>query len=422
MTTEPLTLEGLDIISPDHYARNGYPHAEWAFLRRHAPVYWYDRPNAQPFWAITTHEDIVALSKQPRVFLNAPRLAVFTTEYGAPTEEQLPFRHLLNMDPPDHGRYRGLVSRHFTPRAVRTLEPHIEKITAPILNAVAGRVLDDMAATEECDFVIDVAAKLPLAVIAELLGVPREDWQLLFRWTNETVGSADPEFQQGGSTRETVERARFELFQYFTSLVARRRADPGDDLVSTVATADLDGQPLPTLELLSYFFLLVVAGNETTRNAISGGLLAFIQHPEEWQKLRRDPALVGPAVEEIVRWTSPVIQFCRTAAEDVEVRGRRIRAGQSLCLFYPSANRDEAVFDEPSRFAIDRAPNPHLGFGIGEHFCLGAHLARLELEVMFRQLARRLEHAELAGPVERLRSSFVGGIKHMPLRYRMRAG
>ena len=260
----------------------------------------------------------------------------------------------------------------------------------------------------------------PLAVIAELLGVPREDWEKLFQWTNETIGSADPEFQQGSSALETVDRARLALFQYFTELVEQRRKQPKDDLTSFVASAQIDGKPLPTFELLSYFFLLVVAGNETTRNATTGGLGAFIDHPDQWQRLKQEPSLLRTAVEEIVRWTSPVIQFARTAAEDTEVRGQKIPAGQSLCLFYPSANRDEEIFDEPFKFDIGRNPNPHLAFGIGEHFCLGANLARLELEVIFRQLLARLQRVELAGPIERLRSSFVGGIKHMPIRYKMR--
>jgi cytochrome P450 len=280
--------------------------------------------------------------------------------------------------------------------------------------------MDGAAETSKCDFVTDLSAKVPLAVIAELLGVPREDWDKLFQWTNETIGSADPEFQQGTSALETVDRARLALFQYFTELVEKRRKEPKDDLTSFVAGTQIDGKPLPTFELLSYFFLLVVAGNETTRNATTGGLLAFIENPEQWERLRRDPSLLRPAVEEIVRWTSPVIQFARTASEDTEIRGQKIRAGESLCLFYPSGNRDEEIFDQPFKFDIGRNPNPHLAFGIGEHFCLGANLARLELAVIFSQLAQRLERVELAGPVERLRSSFVGGIKHMPIHYKMR--
>jgi cytochrome P450 len=241
----------------------------------------------------------------------------------------------------------------------------------------------------------------------------------MFRWTNQTIGSTDPEFREGRSATETVREGRNALFRYFFELAGKRRAEPRDDIVSVLANAKLGGQPLPPLELLSYYFLLVVAGNETTRNALSGGLLALLENPGELEKLRRRPELAESAVEEIVRWTSPVIQFCRTATEDVELRGKKIRAGQNLCLFYPSANRDEEVFPDPFAFRVDRKPNPHLAFGIGEHFCLGANLARLELRVAFRHLARRLRHVELAGPVERLRSSFVGGIKRVPIRYEL---
>ena len=267
----------------------------------------------------------------------------------------------------------------------------------------------------------DFTAPLTLAVLADMLGVPAEDWRLMFRWTNQLVGSSDPEFQAEGETpMETVHKARDGLFRYFMKLAEERRAEPRDDIVSVLAAAEIEDSPIPALELLSYFLLLVVAGNETTRNAATGGLLALIENPAELEKLRRDPGLVDSAVEEIVRWTAPVIQFCRTPVEDVELRGNKIRKGDSLCLFYPSANRDEDFFEDPDVFRIDRQPNPHLGFGLGEHFCLGASLARLELRVIFRELAQRLEEVELAGSYERMRSSFLGGVKRMPIRYRLR--
>jgi cholest-4-en-3-one 26-monooxygenase len=412
-----LTLDTLDIVSPDHYAQHGYPHREWAYLRKHAPVYWYDRPNVRPFWAITRHADIIAVSRQPKLFVNAPRLLIVPRDLEIEGGENL-FRHLLNMDPPDHGAYRDLVNRRFTPRAVRRLEAEVA--------AIAGQVMDEVAAnfkngdeTLECDFVVDVASKIPLDVIAALLGVPREDRPQLFKWTNETIGSADPEFQAGASAQQTLERAREALFTYFSRLVEARRTEPRDDLTSVLAHCELDGRPLPLFEMMSYFLLLVVAGNETTRNATSGALRAFIENPDQWCKLRQSPALLKPAVEEIVRWTSPVIQFARTATQDSELRGCKIKAGDSLALFYPSANRDEEVFEDPFRFDITRDPNPHLAFGIGEHFCLGANLARLELEGIFRELIRRVEYAEMAGPVVRLRSGFVGGIKHMPVRLKL---
>ena len=406
------SLDELDVIGPDHYAEHGYPHEAWKRLRRESPIHWFDLPGGVGFWAVTKRADIVRISKQPERFLNGPRLAIF--EEGAPVEgERTLARHLLNMDPPEHAAYRKPASGWFTPRAIKRRREEVERITREQLDAMAG---DGEERTG--DFVADLAAPVTLAVLADMLGVPREDWRLMFRWTNQIAGASDPEY--GGDPQTSVEGARTGLFEYFTDLSARRRKDPRDDMVSVLSNAEVDGKPIPTFELLSYFLLLVVAGNETTRNAASGGLLALIRHPDEMAKLRARPEKVDVAVEEIVRWTTPVIQFCRTPVEDVELRGRKIRAGESLCLFYPSANRDEEVFDDPDVFRVDRSPNPHLAFGIGEHFCLGANLARLELRVIFRALAERLLEVELAGPVERMRSSFLGGVKRMPIRYRLR--
>ena len=417
--TESLSLDTLEIVDGAHYAKNGYPHREWTYLRKHAPVYWYDRPNVDAFWVITKHADIIEVARQPKQFLNAPRLLVSTKDQYIEGGDMM-FRHLLNMDPPEHARYRDLVNRRFTPRAVRALESEVQEI--------ATQVMDDLARTHrngggmvECDFVTDVSMKVPLDVIAVLIGVPKEDRAQLFQWTNEAIGSGDPEFQQGATPAETLERARVGLFNYFTNLVEERRKNPKDDLTSVLAAASMEGQQLPMFELLSYFLLLVVAGNETTRNATSGGLQAFIDNPDQWRMLQNNPALLRGAVEETVRWVTPVIQFARTAVEDYELHGQKIRAGDSMALYYPSANRDEDVFPEPFKFDITRDPNPHIAFGIGEHFCLGANLARLELEVIFRELMKRIEYAESTGPLERLRSSFVGGIKHMPVRLKLRA-
>jgi cholest-4-en-3-one 26-monooxygenase len=396
-----------DPISSALYEKDGYPFAAWAWLRRHDPVAWIEEPGYDPFWAITRHADLIELSKQPEIWQNGPRLAVFSNQVPPPPEAEV--RHLLNMDPPDHGRYRNVASKQFTPRVVSGLAPKVERITR--------EVLDDAAATKDGDFVRDVSARITIAVIAEMLGVPRADWDLLFRWTNEVIAPEDPEFQRGGSVESTLEAARRELFEYFNEMSRDRRAQPRDDIVSVVANGTVDGRPLGPVELLSYYFLLVVAGNETTRNAMTGGLIAFLEHPQQWERLRREPGLLDLAVEEVVRWVSPVIQFCRTPTRDYELRGRTIRAGQNACLFYPSANRDEDVFPDGELFRIDRSPNRHLGFGVGEHVCLGAHLARLELRCAFGALRARLRQAELAGPVERARSSFVGGIKRAPMRW-----
>jgi cholest-4-en-3-one 26-monooxygenase len=400
---EPQTL---DLISPDYYERAGYPHAEWTWLRQHHPVFWYERPNVEPFWAITKHADIIDIGKRPTLFLNAPRLAVFTLDLPPPPEGAA--RHLLNMDPPDHARYRRVTSSWFTPRAVRAMDEKVARVTREVIDAAAERA--------EGDFVRDISAPITIAIIAEMLGVPRRDWQLLFRWTNEIIAPQDPEFQRG-SVKETLDTARMELFTYFSDLVNERRARPTDDIVSVVANGQVNGEPLPPVELLSYYFLLVVAGNETTRNAMTGGMLALLERPDEWKKLCADEAVLDSAVEEIVRWVTPVIQFSRTATQNVELRGETIRTGQAVCLFYASGNRDEEVFERPFEFRVDRQPNPHVAFGQGEHVCLGAHLARLELRHAFAQLRTRLRSCELAGPVERVRSSFVGGIKRAPMRW-----
>lgn len=410
----PLALPGAEILDPKRYVSHGYPHADWARLRRESPVHWCERDEGESFWALTKHEDIVAVSRNPEVFQSAPRL-LMSYDQGL-GEEDSPIRMLLNMDPPEHRAYRSLVSQRFTPRALQRITAQVDSIADEILDGV----MHD-GAEAETDFVATVSGLLPIWVIAQMLGVPRSDWELLFKWTNQTIGAADPEYREEGKTpRETVDAARHALFHYFADMTEDRRKNPQDDLVSILANSEVDGEPLPTLELLSFYLLLVVAGNETTRNATSGGLLALIENPAELEKLQRDPSLVKPLVEEVLRWTSPVVHFCRTPNRNVELRGQQIRAGERMVLFYPSANRDADVFDDPDTFRIDRSPNRHLAFGIGEHFCLGAHVARLELEVIFRHLAARLGHVELAGPVERLRSSVVGGIKHMPIRYRLR--
>jgi cholest-4-en-3-one 26-monooxygenase len=399
----------LDIISPEKYEREGYPHPEWTWLRKHDPVRWIDLDWCDPFWAVTKHADIVAIGKNPKAWLIEPRLAVFS--HDLPPEPTS--RHLLTMDPPDHGRYRNLTSKWFTPRTVRVWAPKVQQVTREVLDAAAEK--------SDIDFVADVSAPITIAVIALMLGVPREDWRLLFRWTNEIIAPEDPEYQRGRSTVETLDSARMELFSYFKVLAEKRRKDPQEDILSVVARATVDDALLDDYELLSYYFLLVVAGNETTRNAMTGGIQCFLDNPGQWQKLVDDPALVDGAVEETVRWTTPVIQFARTATCDQELRGKQIREGESVCLFYASGNRDEEIFEDPFVFRIDRQPNDHIGFGRGEHVCLGAHLARLEIRTMYQQLGTRLESMERIGETVRARSSFVGGIKRAPMRWTLRA-
>jgi cholest-4-en-3-one 26-monooxygenase len=414
MSTAPVIPEDfdparLDVISDEKYESEGYPHAEWTWLRHNDPVHYFERDDCDPFWAITKHADIVEIGKHPKDWIIAPRVAVFTDI--TPVEE-IKVRHLLTMDPPEHGRYRNLIAKSFTPRNVNIWEPKVQDITR--------RVLDRAAEKTEIDFVADVSAPITIEVIALMLGVPEEDWHLLFRWTNEIIAPSDPEFQKGATPQETLQRARIELFSYFKEIAENRRANPQDDIVTRIVQGQIDGSPLADRELLSYFFLLVVAGNETTRNAMTGGIQCFLDNPEQWEALARDPGLVEGAIEETVRWTTAVIQFARTATSDQIIRGKKIREGESVCLFYASGNRDEEVFEDPFDFRIDRWPNNHIGFGRGEHVCLGAHLARLEIRAMYQQLRERLVEMERAAPIVRVRSSFVGGVKRAPMKWTLR--
>jgi cytochrome P450 len=402
------------LVHPDEYADHGYPHEFWKRLRREDPVHWFDRTEGPPFWAITKHADIVEVSKLPDRFLNGPMLVI----PHLPEQQNDPRfpPTLIQLDPPKHGLYRQIVSKRFTPRYLRNMHADIERI---------GREIVDKLAVDggrgECDFVNEVSKPLPIAVIAWMLGVPREDWDKIFDWTNRTIGAGDPEYQQPGKTpQETALGAMTEMFMYFAKLVEEKKKNPADDLITVFINARVNGEPLPPMDVLAYCLIVIVAGNETTRNATTGGMLAFIQHQAELRKLQANPALLPSAIEEVVRWTSPIIHFARTATADYELRGKRIKKGDVLGLFYPSANRDEEIFDDPYEFRIDRDPNPHLGFGIGEHFCLGSHLARLELMVAYKHLLPRIEEIEVAGSIERLHSALVGGVKHLPIRYKLK--
>ncbi len=407
----PSSVDPLDLVDPNRFAQNGYPHAVWATLRANAPVAYLEPAGYVPFWAITKHADIVEVAAQPERFSNAQGLIL-----GRPGAPAQPSEMVVMLDPPRHGPLRRVAMPRFTPRAIRSRHDEIDRI--------AVEVLDDLATSNdagEFDFVERVAAPLPIGVISWILGVPRDDWELLFRWTNEVIGKDDPEFRQPGETPgQTIRRARGELHGYLSALIERRRRDPGNDIVSQLIAAEIDGDPLTEEQLLDYCELIVEAGNETTRNAISGGLLAFSEHPDQWERLRREPELLPSAVEEILRWVSPIIHFIRTATEDGEIRGVTIPAGDKVALFFASANRDEEVFEDPFEFRVDRQPNHHLAFGSGAHFCMGANLARVELETLFRHLCARLDWFELAAPPERLNSAVNGGIKHLSLRCELR--
>jgi cytochrome P450 len=404
-----VSVDVLDLVDPDRFARGGYPHDVWTHLRAHDPVARIEAPGYEPFWAVTKHADVVAVSARAVEYSNAQGITL--ARAGAPVLP--PVDLLVLMDPPRHGPMRKLVLPWFTPKAVRARRDE--------LTGIARGIVDDavpLGTPGELDAVGDIAAPFPLALVAWILGVPETDWNRLFRLSKEVIGKDDPEFRRAGeSPGQTARRARGEIHACFADLVAQRRQDPEDDLVSALVGSTIDGRPLTDQQLLLYCELLVEAGNETTRNAISGGLLAFCEHPEAWDSLRARPELLPTAVDEILRWVSPISHFTRIATEDQELHGRVIRTGDRLALYYASANRDEDVFDDPFTFRIDRSPNPHLTFGFGEHFCVGAHLARVEVELVLAHLIGRVERFELAGPVERLRSIVNGSIKRLPLRY-----
>ena len=401
----------LRLGDPDTYAK-AMPYETFARLRREAPVAWIDEP-ARPehgveagpgFWAVTRHADVDAVSRDQATF-SSWRGTTFLHD-PKPHEVPLLRQMMLNMDPPEHTNLRRIVSRVFTPRAVAELVGSIE--------GYAATVVDRIAPNGEADFVEEVAAEMPLLVLADVLGIPGSDRHLLFDWTNRLIGYDDPEF---GGDEKQFRSAFAEMFAYAAEETEKKRATPGDDVWSRIVNAEVDGERLTPGELDRFFQLLVVAGNETTRNHLTGGLYALSLHPDQWARLRRDPDLLPRALDEVLRWWPPVIQFRRTATKDTTLAGQPIAEGDKVVIFYASANRDETVFDDPDRFDIDRDPNPHLSFGIGPHFCLGATLAKLEARVMLTELFRRLPDLEVAGAPERLRSNFINGIRHLPVRF-----
>ncbi len=432
---EELMLGTLDITDTDLYVERGYPWREWDMLRREAPVYWYQRPGFEPFWAITKYADIQFISKRPEIFSNRQRLRLAhpqpvdwskwkhdreTSRY-VPAPDEPP--DLVFMDPPQHRQYRSVVSSRFTPRAMTMLESHLEEMTRDYVGDFARTLVQRLDTGEEADFVHECAARLPVAAICEMADIPREDWDNVFRWTEALVGSQDPEYQLPGETaRDASRRNVNEWFDYMERLVAERRANglKGDDLLNMLLRAEIDGEKLTEREVMSYIILLLAAGNETTRNSTTGGVYALLQHPGELQRLVANPELVDSAVEEMLRWTSVVIQFTRTAMEDVEVGGQKIRKGQTVAMWYPSANRDEEVFKDPYTFDITREGNDHFAFGgYGEHFCLGANLARWEMRAMFKELIPVLARLEVTRPPEMLAGSLhVGGIKRLMVQAR----
>jgi len=414
MAQAALTLDQVDLEN-DVFAER-VPHETFALLRREAPVYWYDWHGGRGFWAVTKHEDVVALSRDTKTF---------SSEAGGANLEDLDEdarvarQSMLETDPPRHTRLRGLVGPPFTPRAVRAYELALRELTREIL--------DRALPLGEFDFIDEIAKELPIRVLGRLLGVPETDLDRLIDWGDRMIANTDPDFADVLHDSPESERYRLvpfrspaalELFEYAHGIAAERRAAPTDDLVSHLVNTEIDGERLTERELDTMFLLLVVAGNETTRQAIAHGMLALVDHPAQWQRLREEPELVSEtAADEVLRWSSPVLHFRRTAMRDLDLRGQRIAAGDKVVVWYVSANFDEDVFEEPLRFDVGRRPNRHITFGGGgPHYCLGAHLAKLEVQVLFEELLPRLADLELTGPAERVRSNFTNALKRMPVR------
>jgi cholest-4-en-3-one 26-monooxygenase len=428
MTTE-MSVDQIDLTDVDMFLRGEHWDA-FKTLRREAPVHWNERSwgskgQDEGVWNITKYEDVIKVGVDPYTFVSGKGIILDNDGKRTMRERSLegaegaggigymdPRGNMMIMtDPPRHTLLRQIVNKGFTHKSVRAMEPHLRKLVT--------RIIDDVIEQGECDFVMDISRKMPLEVICEMVGVPEGDWEAMFDLTNRALGFDDPEFAVDETTITVEDMQRsMELFQYMGDLIEQRRTDPREDVLTVLVNTEMDGQYLNNGEIFLMFLLLILAGNETTRNAASGGMLALMDNPDQLQKLRDDPDLMPIAIEEIVRWTSPVMHFERFVTKDTEIRGQKIKEGEEVCLWYPSANRDEDVFgDTGDQFIIDRKPNEHIAFGKGEHFCLGANLARFELRVLFEEVIRRMPVMELAKPPERLRSNFLAGIKRMRVSY-----
>ncbi|MDB4966029.1 MAG: cytochrome family protein [Myxococcales bacterium] len=397
-------MSEFDVYDPGIYAE-GVPHEAFRRMRAEAPIYWHAEPDGgRGYWALTKYADLIAVSKNPTLFSSA-RGATFIKDAN---DMDLPVLQtfMLNMDPPQHIRFRNLVKHAFVPKSLPALEPRIKKMVR--------QIIDKVAPVGQCDFVNDIAAQLPLQVIAEMIGVPDGDRDMVFEWSNKMTAFDDPELHQNEG--DSSQQAAMEMYQYAGELGQQRVDNPGDDLISMLMKGVADGG-LSAMEFASFFMLLFVAGNETTRNATSGGMIALLENPEQRARLVADPSLIPTAVEEILRWVSPLIYFRRTATKDCEIRGQAIKENDKVVMYYPAANRDEEVFANANSFDIGRTPNDHLAFGVGQHWCLGANLARVELRCMFEEILLRLPQLELADQPKRLRSNFLNGIKSMPVRF-----
>ncbi|WP_101952877.1 cytochrome P450 [Mycobacterium sp. 3519A] len=413
-----ITVEDVSrrLIEPAFYADEDAFHEGMTLLRDHAPVVRVDHdPRYQPFWAITSHADVLRIERDHDLFTNAPRTILEAAEVGLKLREMRlagkGTRNLVHLDGAYHRSMRAVGAEWFRPKVMRELQSTIR--------ALAKRYVDLMADSAECEFVHEVAVAFPGYVIMSLLGLPEADYPMLQRWTRELFGHNDEDTRRGDTSADMV-RVLADFTAYFNEVTAYRRAAPADDLASAIANARIDGQLLSEEEASSYYRLIASAGHDTTKACIAGGLLAIIEHPDQHRRLRADLGLLATGVDEMIRWTTPVKSFLRTASADTVVHGIPLAAGSTVAMIYPAANRDPGVFHEPNRFDVGRVDNKHLGFGAGVHFCLGAALARMEISIFFEELIPRLNRIELAGEPCYSSTLFVGGLKHLPIRYRMR--
>jgi cytochrome P450 len=400
------------LANPQDYTDEVGLHEKLAHLRRHAPVSWVDAPPYRPFWAITKHADIIEIERQNDLFTNDPRPLLAIAEADDALRRDMEagtgLRTLIHMDDPHHRDMRKIGVDWFRPKAMRALKARCDEL--------AKQYVDKMAAQGGVfDFSTEIAVNYPLYIILSMLGLPDSDFPRMLKLTQEMFGGNDEEFQRGGDVEDMM-AVLLDFFNYFMALTQSRREHPTEDLASAIANARIKGEPLSDMDTLSYYVIVASAGHDTTSAATAGGLLALLQNPDQLARLQADMSLMPTAVEEIIRWVVPVKEFMRTAQADTEVRGVPIAKGESVLLSYVSANRDEDVFADPMRFDVGRDPNRHLSFGHGVHFCLGAALARMEINSFFTELVPRIASIELAGEPELMATTFVGGIKHLPIR------
>lgn len=401
-------IPGVDLLDLDAFQRLEH-HEMFKRLRAEAPMYWTDIPGAQGFWSVSRHKDLIGVNRDTGMYSSETGgVSILTPEEyeGAGGGTDPRGLMMLYMDPPKHTRYRLLVNKGFTPRMIGLIEQYLQHR--------AILIVDNIIERGSCDFVDDLAAELPLQAIAEIMGVPQEERRMLFDWSNRMIGMDDPEYANNDGAE-----ASMELFLYSNNLAKARRDDPRDDIVTKLINAEIDGDRLSEIEFDMFMMLLTVAGNETTRNTTSWGMWALMQNPEQYAALRNDiDGKLDHAIEEILRWATPVYHFRRTANEDTEIAGQEVKANDKVVIWHTSANRDESVFDDPFRFDIERWPNEHIAFGGGgPHFCLGANLARMELKLIFREILERIPDMKMVSEPSLLRSNFIGGVKHMPVTY-----